>query len=318
MMKSAKFTATAAALVLSFGAVALADDYPSQPIEIFVHSGPGSGVDVLARTVANLLASDGLIEQPITVQNKTGGGGANAIVYATRQAGNPYSLWVMANNFVTTKERGLPPADFTPVALLESEYQVLAVRSDTAFNSVRDLVDAAKKAPGEVALGMGAYANPDHQATYQLAQHAGVEFNYVLLQSGSQSVTALLAGDIDFTFGDYVELEGHLKAGTVRVLGVAAPERLSFMPDVPTLKEQGFDVEQKTVRGIALPTGVSADVVAFWEDRLERMTKTEAWRKYIDNGRKVASFQKSIEFAATLKEVAELEGPAITALREAQ
>jgi putative tricarboxylic transport membrane protein len=316
MIMPVKYIAAGLALALSLGGPALADDYPSRPIEIFVHSGPGSGVDVLARTMAHVLDSEGLVKQPITVQNKTGGGGANAIIYATHQEGNPYSLWIMANNFVTTKERGLPPAKFLPVALLETEYQVLAVRADSAFHSVQDLVDAAKKAPGEIALGIGAFANPDHQATYQLAQQAGVNFNYVLLQSGSQSVTALLAGDVDFTFGDYVELEGHLKAGTVRALGVSAPERLSFMPDVPTLKEQGFDVEQKTVRGVALPAGVSPDVVAFWEDRLERMTKTEAWAKYIENGRKVASFEKSAGFTATLKAVAETEGPMITALRK--
>lgn len=318
MTATLKLVATSLALTIALGTYSLADEYPDKPIEIFVHSGPGSGVDVLARTVANLLVEDKLIEQPITVQNKTGGGGANAIIYATRQAGNPYSLWIISNNFVTTEERGLPPVDFTPVALLESEYQILAVRSDSPFKSAQDLVDAAKKAPGELALGVGAYANPDHQATYQLAEQTGAEFNYVLLQSGSQSVTALLAGDVDFTFGDFVEIEGHLKAGTVRALGIAAPERIVYLPEVPTLKEQGFDLEQRTVRGVVLPADVSSEVVAYWEDRLERLSKGKAWSEYINSGRKINSFQKSTEFSATLKNVAEAEGPVIKTLREAQ
>lgn len=290
--------------------------YPSKPIEIFVHSRPGSGVDILARTIAKILAEEKIVTQPITVVNKTGGGGANAIAYANRKKGDPYTLWVPSSNFATTEARGLPDVKFTPVALLEAEYPVLAVRTNSPYKTVQDLIRIAKAKPGQITLGIGTLANPDHQAATQLAKAGGVEFNYVLLQGGAQVVISLLAGDIDFNFGDYVEIEGHVKTGTLRLLGVGAPKRLTHLPDLPTMTELGYPVIQETLRGVVMPADIPAETLTYWQNALEKMVKTQTWRNYLTQGRKSDVFATGENFKRAFEKLAEREAPIIRAIRK--
>lgn len=308
---SACFTA----LVPTGHALAAATTYPSQPLEFFVHSRPGSGVDILARQIARVLAEEKIVTQPITVLNKSGAGGANAIAYINRKKGDPYVLWMPSSNFATPDVRGLPEPKYTPVALLESESPVLVVKVDSPYKTVKDLIAAAKAKPGQIALGVGTLANPDHQAAIQLAKAGGVEFNYVLLQGGAQAITALLAGDVQFNFGDYVEAEGHIKARTLRLLGVGATKRREFLPDVPTLTELGYPVVQETLRGVVMPADVPAEAVAFWENALEKMSKTKAWQAYLKEGRKTDAFAKGPGFAKAFQQLAERERPIIKSIR---
>lgn len=292
-----------------------ASTYPDKPLEFFVHSRPGSGVDILARMVARVLIEEKIVTQPITIQNRAGAGGANAINYINRKKGDSYVLWMPSSNFATTDVRGLPDAYFTPVALLESENPVLVVKADSSFKTVKDLIAAAKAKPGHITLGIGTYANPDHQAAIQLAKAGGVEFNYVLLQGGAQAVTTLLAGDTQFNFGDYIEVEGHVKAKTLRLLGVGAPKRLKFAPDLPTLTEQGYPVIQETLRGVVMPADIPAEVVAYWENALERMSKAKSWQAYLKEGRKTDAFAKGAGLAKAFQQLAARERPIIKELR---
>lgn len=293
-------------------------NYPDKPMEIFLHAGPGSSMDLMVRTAVSILEKNKIVPATFIVQNKTGANGGNAIAYGNRKAGDPYSLWVISSTFVTTKERGLPEANFTPVALLETEYQQLTVRAESPYKTLEEFIEAAKKEPGVLSVGIGRNANPDHQAAYQLEQAAGVTFNTVTLGGGAQTVTSLLAGDTDFSLGDYNESEGHLKAGTLRVLAVASPVRNPLLPDVPTFTEKGYDVVQSTPRGIGLPGKASPETVRFWEDKFEAMSNTQEWGDYLAKSGKVQTFARSAGFAEVLDKLAKREGPIITTLNGGQ
>ncbi len=259
--------AFAAAAVLSLApfSTAGATDFPKQPVEITVlFGGP-------VATVAQLLA-EGMTKQlgsPVVAVSRTGGGGAVGYSYVTSTPPNGYNVVFNSNSVSTAHHAGNMPFDykaFDPVAQVGMEVPALAVRTDSGWKTLKDFAAAGKKQKMKVGIsGRGAFT---HLASAALFDKLGIEVIYVPYGTGSAPVE-LLGGRIDAALQWPAQFKAQADAGTLQVLAVTGPERVPLIPNVPTAKEQGYDVDVVMWRGLAVPKGTPKDVV----DKLQNAAK---------------------------------------------
>ncbi|WP_258358730.1 tripartite tricarboxylate transporter substrate binding protein [Moorella sulfitireducens] len=263
-----------------------APKYPTKPIELVVHTNPGDGVNLFAMTLAEVLTTEKIVPQPVNVVIKAGGSGANAMAYVNTKEGDPYYLVTCQPSTITTPIRNkldITYKNFTPIASVIAEDYVVVVRKDSPYQTFRDLIEDAKKNPKKVKQGSGVLGANDTVISKLIEEKAGVEFNLVPFKEGGQMVVALLSGDVDFISANPSEILEQVRAGKMRVLASASEQRLSAFPDVPTMKELGIDVVFKGHRGIMAPKGISQEVVKYWEEAILKATKTEKWKKYLND-----------------------------------
>lgn len=261
---------------------------PKGPIEIIVAAGPGGGNDRTARKIQQVLQERRLVSTPIIVVNKPGAGGAIAWSYLNQHAGDAHYLAVTSPNILTSYLTGkstLNFKDFTQIAQLFSEHFVFMVRSDSPLKSGTDLLSRLKQNPQSLVLGIApALGGPSHVVAGMVMRAAGIDvkqLRVVVDPSSNRNVIALLGGHLDVLPISATNAIGQLQAGKVRVLGVAAPQRLGgVFADVPTWKEQGVNIEGVgDTRGVMAPRGLTASQIAFWRDVFRRLTQTEEWKK---------------------------------------
>lgn len=260
--------AFAAAAILSFAALpAVAQsDFPKQPIEITVlFGGP-------VATIAQLLA-EGVSKQlgvPVVSVSRTGGGGAVGYSYVNSTPPNGYNLVFNSNSISTAFHAGNMPFDykaFDPVAQIGMEVPALAVRTDSGWKTLKDFAAAGKKQKMKVGIsGRGAFT---HLASAALFDKLGIEVVYVPYGTGSAPVE-LLGGRIDAALQWPAQFKAQADAGQLQILAVTSTARVPLVPNVPTAKEQGYDVDVVMWRGLAVPKGTPKDVIA----KLEKAVQT--------------------------------------------
>lgn len=262
-------------LVISLGACAKQEAAPTaaapevkeftleKPVTILAPAGAGGGLDMVARTMAKELTNGKLITQPISVENKPGGGQVTGTVeFTTKYSKDPNSLLVASTPFILNhikKDGNSPigPEEVYPLANLQSDYGVIAVRADSPYNNLKELYDAIKADPDKVQFcGGGAPGTWDHLNSVLIALQTGVDIKtmkYNTYDGGGEALTALLGGHATAMTSDVSSIKQYLKAGKVKVLGVSSEARLSaddVMKDVPTYKEQGINVVTTNWRGV--------------------------------------------------------------------
>lgn len=231
------------------------------------------------------------VTQPIMVENKPGGGQVTGTVYfATQEAKNDHKLMIASTPFILNhikKDGNSPigPDQIYPLALLQEDYGVIAVRADSKYKTLKELFDAAKANPASVQFcGGGAPGTWDHLNSVLLARKAGVEIKglkYNTYDGGGEALTALLGGNADALTSDVSSIKQYVQAGRVRVLGVSSAARLAddeVMKNTPTYKEQGFDVVTSNWRGIFLGKEVPEAAKKYWSDKVAELTKTQEWK----------------------------------------
>jgi tripartite-type tricarboxylate transporter receptor subunit TctC len=253
-----------AALALLAGTSTLAIGQSTQPMTLIVPLAAGGIADITARPLAIPLARE--LHQPVVVENRVGAGGAVGMAYAARQKPGGNTLLMALSSIVVIPEAdkvmGRAPSytmnQFTPVALVSADPTVLVVRANSPWRTTADLIRDAKARPGKISVSSSGLYGTTHVAQSMLWQAAGVDMLHVPYNGGGPSMTALLAGQVDVTAQAPGTVMPHLKAGTVRLLGSWGGERLKQLPDVPTFKEQGFDVEFYIWSALFAPAGVPA------------------------------------------------------------
>jgi putative tricarboxylic transport membrane protein len=253
-------------------------------VEIVVHSGPGGGNDTLAREIAKILQDEGLASTLYPVNNQEGGSGAVAMAYMAEAAGDANTWAVHSVTWVATPltlEAGAVSFhDLTPIAQLVEERGVLAVKADSPYQTLQDLLDAAKTKK-LVHVG-GSIAALDNVNATLLKKAAGVDWSFVGFDGGGERTAALLGGNADMQIEgarDFIEL---VRGGEVRILATFSKERTSVFPDVPTVAEAtGLDINFVVERrGVLGPPDMPAEAVAYWADVLKKMMETPAWKTY--------------------------------------
>jgi putative tricarboxylic transport membrane protein len=287
---------------------AQADWKPTRPIEVVVHTGPGGGNDVLARTIAVMVEKEKLLPVRMQVVNKTGGNGAVAAQYIVDKKGEPHTIGLITSVWIASplvsSEAKVTLHDMTPIARLVLEPALFVVRADSPYKTMQDFIEAARQKPGQLKQSGGSMTSRDSIMRSALMQHTGTKWSFVSFQGGGERVAALLGGHVDMMIIEPQEAGEHIRAGKMRPLAQISEQRLPSYQNVPTLKEAGYDVTvPPQIRAVMAPPGVSKDVVAFWEDLFTRLHKTASWRKYVEDNQLEDSFITGTEFAKSIDRV---------------
>ncbi|HET7728536.1 MAG TPA: tripartite tricarboxylate transporter substrate binding protein [Usitatibacter sp.] len=262
---------TRAALALAAGLLALAaraQDYPSKPITMIVPFPPGGVADITARPVAEAMGRH--LKQPVVVENKAGAGGGVGMQYVARAKPDGYTVLLALSSISIIPEAdkvlGRDPMfqlnQLVPVARFTADPTVLAVRADGPYKSVRDLVEAARKAPGTIPYGSSGNYGTMHVPMEMFTGIAGTKMLHVPFIGAGPAVVALLGGQVEALSTGPSSVIGHVKGGKVRVLATWGETRHPALPDVPTLKELGYDAQFSQWTGLFVPAGTPDAVVA--------------------------------------------------------
>jgi len=284
-------------LLLSFLVVALtwpgvghgqgAGWQPEKNIEIVAPARPGGLHDITARGLQRVFQTRKLIEVPVVVVNKGGGGGTVGWTYVAQQTGNAHVISLISVNLLSNHIMGasvLSYTDFTPLALLFNEYLGFAVRADSPVATGKDAVARLAGNPASLSIAVGtSLGNTSHLALSLAVKSAGGDarkLRTVVFGSNGEAMTALLGGHVDAMMTSLPNLVRHVQSGAVRVIAVSSPQRVGgAFSTVPTWREQGTDVLMSGWRGVITPRDITPAQVAYWESVFSRLGKTEEWRQ---------------------------------------
>jgi tripartite-type tricarboxylate transporter receptor subunit TctC len=242
--------------------------FPNKPVNIVTAFPAGSGPDAVIRQVSEKLSK--IWNQPVLISNKPGGGGFIAIDAAIRAPADGYTLIQLDNehlaalpvlykakNFVTLN-------NFDPVTPIFKTSFLVAVPTDSKWKNMKDMVDAAKAAPGKINYGSWGIGSPGHMGGEQLELLTGIEMTHVAYREMSQLFTSVGSGELNWSFGTIPSSQGIFKAGKLRYIAVASPTRLPQMPDVPTVTEAGGPAGFEISSYVALlaPKGLPKEIQA--------------------------------------------------------
>jgi putative tricarboxylic transport membrane protein len=287
--------------------------YPSKAISVVAPSGAGGGWDLTARSFTKVLSETKIVEQPLTVENKPGGGGAVFMAeYATAQAENNEMLFVNSPPIIINnlKKEGNSPygvKNTTPLAQLTKDYGAIVVKADSKFKDLKSVLEVVKKDPSKLTFAGGsAPGSMDHLISILPAYKFGVDptkVKYVSYDGGGEAITALLGGNADVIGTDASSVKEFLKAGKVRVLAVTSAERLSGdFKDVPTATEQGVEAEFTIWRGVFGPEKMSKEAKAYWEKSIEKLINSPEWKKEVETQGWDLDYKNSEDFKKFLEE----------------
>jgi tripartite-type tricarboxylate transporter receptor subunit TctC len=257
----------AAALIAAAGLASAQASYPGKPITMIVPFPPGGLADLVGRPVAEAMTRD--LGQPVVIENKGGAGGGIGMAQAAKAPADGYTILMALSSYSV-----LPEADVVlgrqqmygfnslrPIARFTADPTVLAVRADAPWKTVKDFVEDARKRPGAINYGSSGNYGTMHVPMEILAQTAGVKLTHVPFTGAGPAVVALLGGQIDAVSSGPATVLQHVKAGKLRVLGHWGNGKLETLPEVPSLKQAGYDAEYAQWSGLFVPAATPEPVV---------------------------------------------------------
>ena len=259
---------------------------PQKNVEIVAGSAPGGSNDNTARTMERVLLAHKLVPTTVTVVNRPGGGGSIAYTYVSQRPGDAHYLYIASSGMLSNHIVGassLSHADFTPIALLYEDHAVFMVPTGSTIRTGAELADRLKKDPRAVVIGFAnAYGSSRHMAAALLMRTLGGsprDLKPVVFKGSAEAITAVLGGHLDVAVAGAVNAIPHVAAGRMRVIGVAAPQRLGGpLAIAPTWREQGVDLVYGNWRAVFAPKSLTPAQLAFWENALRRMAEAPDWK----------------------------------------
>jgi tripartite-type tricarboxylate transporter receptor subunit TctC len=253
--------------VVAFAAHAQSD-FPNRPVTVIVPFPPGGVADITGRPLAEAMGR--ALKQPVVVENKAGAGGGVGMQYVARAKPDGYTVLLALSSVSIIPEAdkvlGREPMfqlnQLVPIARFTADPTVLAVRADSPFKNVADLIEAAKKEPGKIPYGSSGNYGTMHVPMEMLSGAAGVRMLHVPFTGAGPAVVALLGGQVDALSTGPSTILGHMKGGKVRVLATWGEARHPALPDVPTLKELGYDAQFSQWTGLFVPAGTPEPAIA--------------------------------------------------------
>jgi tripartite-type tricarboxylate transporter receptor subunit TctC len=260
-------TLTAAALTVVTAFASAQGTYPTKPVTMIVPFPPGGLADVVGRPVAEALGRE--LGQPVVVENKGGAGGGIGMAQVAKAPADGYTILMALSSYSVIPEAdailGRSPMyafnALRPIARFTADPTVLAVRADAPWKTVKDFVEDAKKRPGALNYGSSGNYGTMHVPMEILAQNAGIRMTHVPFTGAGPAVVALLGGQVDALSTGPATVLQHVKAGKIKVLGHWGSSRLETLPEVPSLKESGYDAEYAQWSGLFVPAGTPDAVV---------------------------------------------------------
>jgi tripartite-type tricarboxylate transporter receptor subunit TctC len=279
MSRWLRVAAAMAAMFAAAGAASAQSPFPSKPVHIFVPYAAGGGVDILARTLGDVVSRQW--GQTVVVENRPGAGGVVASQALVASPPDGYTLIVVAsghatNPFLYPKIPYDTFRDFAPISLLASSPNVLLVRADSPFKTLGDMIAQARAKPGSLSFAHAGTGTSTHLAGELLKNLAKIDLNAIPYKGGAPAINDLLGGQIPMSFNNGPESVGQLEAGTLRALAVTTASRASFLPNVPSMAETvpGYDTE--VWWGLLGPAGMTRDLVERLSNDFVAALNTEA------------------------------------------
>lgn len=255
-------------LALMFATVSIgaAQSYPAKPVRVIVPFGAGGMPDLIARVLAERLSK--AFGQPFIVDNRPGAGGNTGAAIAARAAPDGYHMLITPGSVVTINP-GLyakmsfdPAVAFAPVSLVADMPIILVVNARNSVKDIAQFIQAMKRDPDNATFSSPGVGSALHLAGELFNRAAGITVRHVPYKSGGESVTAVISGEVAATFTNLAVVQPHIKAGTLRALGVGNTSRLSQLPDVPTIAEAGLrGFEATSWAGVMMPTKTPQGVI---------------------------------------------------------
>jgi putative tricarboxylic transport membrane protein len=261
---------------------AIPASFPEKPIEFTVPFAAGGGSDIMARTIAAIIEKEKILPQPLVVVNRAGASGVLGYMHVGQKTGDPYALTTATNSFVIQPLLGkmkLDYREYTLIAGLALDEFVLVVPANSPHRTVRDLIDAARRAPKNVKVGGSSAPSIDSIITHLVEKATGTQFNFIAFKSGGEVMTNLLGSHIDVASANPGEALTQIQAKKARVLAAASAKRLASLPDVPTLRESGIDVVATQWRGVAAPKGLPKEAEAALISAFKRLSESKMWQE---------------------------------------
>jgi len=274
------------------------ETYPSRPIQMIVPFPPGGVADITGRPTALVMGK--LLKQSVVVVNKAGAGGSVGIAQAARAPADGYTILMALSSIsvlpIADRLQDRTPAyeldQLAPIALISADPTVLLARGDGPYNSLKDFVEAAKAKPGTINYGSSGVYGTLHVAMEIFAGAAAIQLFHIPYQGGGPAVAALLAGQIDALASGPAAAIGQIKSGKVKALAVWGDKRLAALPDVPSMKELGYDATFYIWSGLFAPAATPVPVMTVLRDAARRtvedpefkdaMAKVETPIAYLD------------------------------------
>ncbi len=293
----------AAALGLQAAAPAIADPYPSKPVEMIVPWPAGGGTDVIARVYAE--AARAHFAQPILIVNRPGAIGSIGFSEAAAAKADGYKVVMATPELLIAPYLGIGRASyesFIPIARINADPASITVKADAPWKTVDEFLAHARANAGKVTLSTsGNGAIPDIAAA-ALEDKTGIKFTRVPYQGEAPAIQAILAGQVDATVVAPGAMSSHIKADKLRVLAVTSAQRIAEFPSAPTLKERGVDLAIGTWRGLMVPKGTPPEVVAQWRELTRKVSADPKYQETLKKQNVNLIYEDGEQFAAVMRE----------------
>jgi putative tricarboxylic transport membrane protein len=270
-------------------------------IKMMIPANPGGGWDTTGRALGKALQDSG-VASSVTYENKGGAAGIIGLAqYANATKGDGNSLMVMGAVMLGGIITGKPPVSLdkvTPIARLTSEYNVFVVPANSPLKTMKDVVEQMKKDPGSVKWGGGSRGSTEHIAAAMLAREVGVDatkINYVPFRGGGEAVAAILGGNVTVGGSGYSEFQQYIETGKMRPIAVTSAKRLKGI-DIPTMIEQGYNIDIGNWRGVYAPAGLTAAQRKALTDMVLKATKSKSWAESLEKNNWTPAWMANPQF----------------------
>ncbi len=298
---SSRLVALVVLAVMAIAVPAVAQDFPTKPIELVIPYGPGGSHDLTARALASVAHQ--YLGQPLLVVLKPGGGGAVGSQAVARAKPDGYTIMLGGSGpntiFALVQKAPTGPDQFAPVARINYSPALFSVRAEAPWKSVREVVDYMKKNPGKFNFANTGTWGAGDLPMRLLAKAAGVEYNNIPHDGGGPALLAVLGGHADGSFLFTAQSLPQIGAGKMRALAVTDTKRLRDLPNVPTLREEGIDVVFNMWRSVLAPKGTPPPVLDKLEGAFRKISEDKSFQALIKQLGDEIQFQGGKEFEAT-------------------
>ena len=300
------FLGAAAGICGAFAAPVHADNWPSRPLRIIVPFPPGQGADIIARLVGERLAQ--ALGHPVTIDNKPGAGGTLGADLTAKAAPDGYTLGMAGPATMSIgpslypKLSYSPTADFAPVARMGTVPFVFLVNAASPLQNVRDLIVQARARPGELSYGSSGSGSTSHLVQALFTELAGIQVTHVPYKGSAPNITDLLGGRTTFTAETTAAALPYLQSGKLRGIGVSSIKRIPFLPDIPTLDEQGMKgYDAIAWAGLVAPAGTPAPILDRLNAEIVRIVGTPELQQRFATMATIPTYDTREQFSAFLK-----------------
>ena len=264
---------------------------PDRNIELIIPTAAGSGSDRTGRLIQNLMQDKNLVDKPVTVMNKPGGGGAIGLAYLIQYAGSGHHFLVTSPTLLTnhiTGKTSVTYRDLTPLAVIGTDYVAFSVRADSPLKTGADLVAKLNQDSTSVTFALAnALGNHNHIAIGDVARAVGADIKnlkVVVFNSSGQVTTSLLGGHVDVIASPASQVAQHADSGKVRIIAVSSGQRLSgALSSIPTWKEQGVPAVSANWRNVVGPKGMSDVQIQYWDGVFAKLMQQTEWKKAMES-----------------------------------